>query len=91
MHFVEYRVPALLEQIREILAIPTKKTDQPLVSHLSMAEIQALLNAPDVQTRCGIRDRAMLHLCFAAALRVSELIGLSLSAVSMRPTPTMYV
>jgi len=47
MHFVEYRVPALLEQIREILAIPTKKTDQPLVAHLSMPEIQALLREID--------------------------------------------
>ena len=91
MHFVEYRVPALLEQISEILAIPTKKIDQPLVNHLSMAEIQALLNAPDVQTRSGIRDRAMLHLCFAAGLRVSELIGLPLSAVSLQPTPTVHI
>jgi integrase/recombinase XerD len=31
MHFLEYRVPALLEQIRRVLAIPAKKTDQPLI------------------------------------------------------------
>ena len=65
MHFVEYRVPSLLEQIREILAIPSKKTDQALVAHLSIPEIQSLLEAPDVTTRFGIRDRAILHLCFA--------------------------
>lgn len=69
MRFVEYRVPALLEQIRRVRAIPTKKTDQPLIRHLSMMEIQAVLNAPDLRTRCGIRDRAMLHVCFAAGLR----------------------
>ena len=91
MHFVEYRVPALLEQIREILAIPTKKTDQPLIAYLTMPEIQALLNAPDVQTRYGIRDRAMLHVCFAAGLRVSELIGLPLTALCLQPTPTVQV
>lgn len=67
MHFVEYRVPALLEQIRRVLAIPAKKTDQPLIQHLSLAEMQALLNVPDIQRRSGIRDRAMLHVCFAAA------------------------
>ncbi|WP_295443782.1 site-specific integrase [uncultured Thiodictyon sp.] len=49
MHFVEYWIPALLEQIREILAIPTKKTDQPLIAYLTMPEIQALLNAPDAR------------------------------------------
>jgi hypothetical protein len=27
---------------------------------------QAIFNAPDIRTRSGIRDRAMLHVCFAA-------------------------
>jgi site-specific recombinase XerD len=56
MHFVEYRVPALLEQIRQVLAIPAKKTDQPLIQHLSMTEMQAILNAPNIDTRAGLRD-----------------------------------
>jgi integrase/recombinase XerD len=91
MRFIEFRVPALLTQTREILAIPTKKTDQSLIQHLSMTEIQAILDAPDVQTRSGIRDRAMLHLCFAAGLRVSELIGLPLTAICLQPTPTVQI
>ena len=36
MRYVEYRVPAALEQIHRILAIPAKKTDTHLVKHLSM-------------------------------------------------------
>ena len=91
MRFIEYRVPALLAQAMEIRAIPTKKTDQPLIQHLSLEEIQALLNTPDVHTRSGIRDRAMLHVCFAAGLRVSELIGLPLAAISFQPTPTIQI
>ena len=91
MRFVEYRVPAILEQSRRVLAIPTKKTDVPLVKHLSMAEMHAILDAPDVQTRYGIRDRAMLHLCFAAGLRVSELLTLPLPAVTFHPTPAIRV
>jgi hypothetical protein len=46
-HFVEYRVPSSLEQIRRILAIPFKKTDEPLVCCLDRVEVQALLDAPD--------------------------------------------
>lgn len=46
MHFMEYRVPAALEKIRRVLAIPMKKTDSRLVRHLTAAEIQALLDAP---------------------------------------------
>ena len=75
MHFLEYRVPSAIEQIRRILAIPAKKTESKLVRHLTAEEIQALLDAPDPTGWKGIRDRAMLHLCYAGGLRVSELIG----------------
>ena len=91
MRFCEYRVPSLLEQSRRILAIPQKRTDIPLVSHLSMDEMHALLDAPDLRIRLGIRDRAMLHLAFAAGLRVSELVGLPLGALSLQPTPSVRV
>jgi integrase/recombinase XerD len=91
MHFLEYRVPALLEQIRQVLAIPKKKTDQSLIQHLSVTEMQAILNAPDIQTRAGLRDRAMMHVCFAAGLRVAELLSLPLTALSWQPTPTLYI
>src|SRR6266850_1175775 len=47
LHFLEYRVPSALEQIRRILAIPTKKTVSKLVRHLTAEETQALLDAPD--------------------------------------------
>jgi integrase/recombinase XerD len=76
MHFMEYRVPSALEQIQRILAIPAKKTDTRLVRHLTADEMQSILDAPDPAVRDGIRDRAMLHLCFAGGLRVSELVGL---------------
>ena len=63
--YVELRVPSALEQARQIHAIPAKRHDQKLVRHLTMEEIRAILDAPDATTRLGIRDRAMLHLCFA--------------------------
>jgi integrase/recombinase XerD len=89
--FLEYRVPSLLEHSRRGLAIPTKKTDVPLVTPLSMTEMQAILQTPDVQTRHGIRDRAMLHLCFATGLRVSELVTLPRTALTFHPTPAVQV
>jgi integrase/recombinase XerD len=91
MHFMEYRVPPALEQIRRILAIPMKKTDSRLVRHLSTEEVQALLDEPQPTDWTGIRDRAMLHLCFAAALRVSELTGLRLEDLSLHPQASILV
>lgn len=91
MHFLEYRVPALLEQIRRVLAIPSKKFDQPLIQHLSLTEMQAILDAPNLKVRLGIRDRAMLHVCFSAGLRVSELLMLPLTALTWHPTPSIYI
>jgi integrase/recombinase XerD len=91
MHFMEYRVPAALEQIRRILAIPVKKADTRLVRHLTVEEIKTLLDAPEPTTRDGIRDRAMLYLCFAGGLRVSELIGLRIDQLSLHGQASMLV
>ena len=49
-----------------------KRTDTPLVDWLDNTQMQALLDAPDPTIAAGIRDRAMLYLCFAAGLRVSS-------------------
>jgi site-specific recombinase XerD len=56
-----------------------------------MEEVRAILNAPDVATRSGVRDRAMMHLCFAGGLRVSELVGVLLENVSLQRTPSVMV
>ena len=85
MHYLEYRMPSAIEQIRQVLAIPPKKAETRLVRHLTVEEMQAILNAPDPTHWEGIRDRAMLHLCFAGGLRVSELVGLQLTDVTLQP------
>jgi integrase/recombinase XerD len=91
MHFIEYRVPSALEQIRRVLAIPMKKTDTRLVRHLTAPEIQTLLDAPKPVDWAGIRDRAMLHLTFAAGLRVSELTSLRLEDLTLHPHASILV
>lgn len=91
MRFVEYRVPSALAQVRQIYAIPSKRHETRLIKHLQMDEIRAILNAPDLNSRIGVRDRAMLHLCFAGALRVSELVSLPLANVTLQPAPSISV
>ena len=89
--FLEYRLPSCLEQARRIHVIPMKRSVQPLVPYLTRAEMQALLAAPDPRTAAGTRDLAMLHLAFAAGLRVSELIGLRLDQFDDGTMPSLHV
>jgi site-specific recombinase XerD len=91
MRYIETRVPGALDQVHRIRQIPSKRRVLPFVRHLSMTEVRAVLDAPDPSTRSGIRDRAMLHLCFACGLRVSELIGLQVGSVSLGTTPSVHV
>lgn len=91
MRYVEFKVPSALNQARQIHAIPSKRHDQPLIQHLIMDEVKAILDAPDLSSRLGIRDRAMMHLCFAAGLRVSELVELPLSGLSLQRSPSIRV
>lgn len=91
MRYAELRVPSIIEQSRRVLAIPMKRTDTKLVRHLSHGEMEAILRAPDVKQRDGIRDRAMLHLAFAAGLRATELVTLPLVQVTMTGVPSVRV
>ncbi len=88
--FLEYREPAALDQIRRVLAIPFKRTDSKLVPYLVHEEVQAVLDAPDPQTRDGVRDRALLHIAISAGLRVSEITGLRMNDLSLQP-PSLLV
>ncbi|MBI3347712.1 MAG: site-specific tyrosine recombinase XerD [Burkholderiales bacterium] len=51
---------------------------------LSEAQVSALLDAPDVNTALGLRDRAMLELMYASGLRVSELVTLKSAHVAFK-------
>jgi integrase/recombinase XerD len=54
----------------------TPQIDNHLPNVLSEVEIGNLLNAPDINTLEGIRDRAIFELLYATGLRVSELTSL---------------
>ena len=50
---------------------------------LSESQVTALLNAPDVDTPLGLRDRTMLELMYASGLRVSEIVSLKTVALGL--------
>lgn len=89
--FLEYRLVSSLDQACRIHAIPMKKADEALASYLTRDELLALLDAPIRSTMSGVRDRAMLHLAFAAALRVSELVTLRMDQLDQQTVASIQV
>jgi len=77
--FIARQQPELLAQCRQIRAIPLKRTDPVRVDYLEEAELQALMDAVDLNTRTGVRDRALLLLLYNTGARVSEVVALNLN------------
>ena len=57
---------------------------RPLPKSLSESEVERLIEAPDLDTPLGLRDRTMIELIYATGLRVSELIELDVNGVNLR-------
>ena len=68
---------------------PTENLESPkirnsLPTYLRVDEITKLLEAPDLTTPIGLRDRAMLEVLYSTGLRVSELLNLRMPDINMR-------
>ncbi len=67
-----------------VALIENPKLGKPLPKSLTESDVEALLAAPDVESPLGLRDRTMLEVLYACGLRVSELVGLTVSQINLR-------
>lgn len=81
--YASLRHPEHAMIIQRVLAIPAKRFDKPIVSFLTAAEIDAIIDAPDRARWEGRRDRALLLVAVQTGLRVSELTGLDCGDVTV--------
>lgn len=88
-HYVALQCPPALQQVQQILAIPMKRFEKPLLGFLAREEVQALLAAPPASTWCGRRDRILLRLLYNTGARVSELIGIRVCDVTLAATSSV--
>lgn len=65
-------------------SLASPKLPQRLPKDLSEAQVERLLQAPLIEQPLELRDKAMLEVLYATGLRVSELVGLTMSDVSLR-------
>ncbi len=89
--FVAMQEPALLLHCQRVLAIPAKRHDKRIIDFLEPAESAALLAAPDITTWIGRRDRTLLLVALQTGLRVSELIGLNVGDITLKPREKAYL
>ena len=75
LHYAALEEPTALPGIQQVLAIPMKRFDRPLVGFLSREEMEAVLQAPDSHTWSGLRDCALLTTLYNSGARVSEIIA----------------
>lgn len=88
-HYVALQCPPALQLAQQILAIPMKRFERPLLEYLSRDEVQAVLAAPNTSTWCGRRDRVMFALLYNTGARVSEMIGIRVADVTLAATSSV--
>jgi site-specific recombinase XerD len=69
---------SLSPEFIELAKVPERSLDL-----ITPQELDRLMNAPDLSTKQGLRDRAILELLFSTGLRISELCNLSVDDVDL--------
>lgn len=70
--------------LEDLPEIDPPKREKRLPSCLTVEEVEDLLNAPNIETPYGLRDKAMLELMYASGLRVSELLSLERKNINLQ-------
>ena len=74
--YASYEMPTHAAQIQRVLSIPNKRCTRTQIGFLTTEEVDALLRAPDLCSRSGRRDHALMRLAVQTGLRLSEITGL---------------
>ena len=79
--FYQWLARQNIQKLNPMIEIDSPKKEKSFPIALSENEIQELLNAPDVNKKLGLRDRALLEVMYATGIRVSEAINLKLEDI----------
>ena len=81
--FFHYLVRQELIAVDPTAYVEAPKVEKRLPKVLSIHEVERLLEAPDVSTAPGFRDKAMLELLYATGIRVSELVSIRTGDINL--------
>jgi site-specific recombinase XerD len=91
MRYAAGRVPPCLGVVRSVLAVPTKRFDRSAVEFLSRQEVEAIINAPNLQLWSGRRDHCLLATLYNTGARVSEIAGIKVVDVRLDQTSAVHL
>lgn len=87
--YLQYRNVSGLAKWQDILSIKSKKPKAPEMAYLTIEGLKLILRQPDLKTRKGRRDFALLGLLYDSGCRVQELIDLTPSCFRFDETATV--
>jgi integrase/recombinase XerC len=64
--------------------IDSPKREKKLPVSIQYAQVEHLLNQPDLTTYLGLRDRAIMELMYSSGLRLSEIVGMNRRDLDLR-------
>src|SRR6185437_6926599 len=85
--FIGLHSPEYVEWCRQIQIIPVKRSQRTLITYLEKSEMDALLNAPNMETDQGRRDYCLLLFLYNTGARADEVAQLTIADLDITYTP----
>ena len=82
-NYVQYEYPEYIDECSKILSIKVKRTKRKSINYLTIEGMQLLFEQPDLSTRKGVRDLALLALIYDTGARVQEIIDTTPSSLRL--------
>ena len=82
--FFQFLVREGMLEMNPAKLVTTPRLEKKLPKHLSIEEAVKFVEAPNLETGLGKRDRAMLELMYATGVRVAELTRLNLGHIDFK-------
>ena len=94
LHYALVEVPEYTDTLKKTLSLPSRKTDQPVITFINKNEYEALLGVCNEEKLISSRDKLIIMIMYNTGCRVSELINIHVSDIASvsgaRETPYIH-